>query len=287
MSGKLDQSLDEILSTRRQTARGRGRGRRAPNPARTNGATVAAPVGGIKKNTKVARGGAKATVPSGPAAGGDSKIIVSNLPPDVNETQIKTKSNWRPSAYPMVKRTRSTSVLSISEQSSESKTAAAILEQHTQSEIRTMEPPIPASGLPTAFVGTTWTIEYFVKSVGPVRRVTITYGPNGVSRGIATIIFSKPGSANEALAKLNGLLVDKRPMKIEVVLDASRAPPPAPVKGLSERIVQPKGQPKPATAAKSATDGASTRGTGRGRGRGGRRGRNAGRSKPKTAEELD
>ena len=79
MSGKLDQSLDEILSTRRQTARGRGRGRRAPNPARTNGATVAAPVGGIKKNIKVARGGAKAAVPSGPAASGDSKIIVSNL----------------------------------------------------------------------------------------------------------------------------------------------------------------------------------------------------------------
>ena len=50
---------------------------------------------------------------------------------------------------------------------------------------------------------------------------------------------------------------------------------------------QPKGQPKPATAAKSATDGTSTRGAGRGRGRGGRRGRNAGRSKPKTAEELD
>lgn len=48
---------------------------------------------------------------------------------------------------------------------------------------------------------------------------------------------------------------------------------------------QPKGQPKPATAAKPATDGTATRGAGRGRG--GRRGRNAGRAKPKTAEELD
>ena len=41
----------------------------------------------------------------------------------------------------------------------------------------------------------------------------LTYGPNGVSRGIATIIFSKAGSANDALVQLNGMLVDKRPMK--------------------------------------------------------------------------
>lgn len=42
----------------------------------------------------------------------------------------------------------------------------------------------------------------------------ITYGPNGVSRGVATIVFSRASSANEALLKLNGLLVDKRPMKV-------------------------------------------------------------------------
>lgn len=79
MSGKLDQSLDEILSTRRKTVpgRGRGRGRRAPNAARV---TTAAPVGGIQKNTRATRGGAKANVPNGPATGSrDSKIIVSNL----------------------------------------------------------------------------------------------------------------------------------------------------------------------------------------------------------------
>ena len=43
----------------------------------------------------------------------------------------------------------------------------------------------------------------------------LTYGPNGVSRGIATIIFSKSGSANDALTQLNGMLVDKRPMKVK------------------------------------------------------------------------
>ncbi|KAL9125053.1 MAG: hypothetical protein Q9217_005692 [Psora testacea] len=114
----------------------------------------------------------------------------------------------------------------------------------------------------------------------------LTYGPNGVSRGIATIIFGKPGSANDALVKLNGMLVDKRPMKIEVVLDAARATQPPTVKALGERMTQPKGaQPKSAVA-KPAIDGATTRGGNAGRGRG-RRGRNAGRSKPKTADELD
>ncbi len=79
MSGKLDQSLDEILSTRRQTAR-RGRGRRAPVAGRANGATASAPVGGIKKTTKPTRTSGKASVPTGPAGGsGESKIIVSNL----------------------------------------------------------------------------------------------------------------------------------------------------------------------------------------------------------------
>lgn len=78
MSGKLDQSLDEILSGRRQTARRGGRGGRVGRA--TTKTTVIAPVGGIKKNTKPARGTGRATVPNGPAAGtGDSKIIVSNL----------------------------------------------------------------------------------------------------------------------------------------------------------------------------------------------------------------
>ena len=79
MSGKLDQSLDEILSTRRKTAGRRGRGgRRAGNGTK---AVTSAPVGGIQKNTRGAKTApAKAALPSGPAAGsGESKIIVSNL----------------------------------------------------------------------------------------------------------------------------------------------------------------------------------------------------------------
>jgi THO complex subunit 4 len=78
MSGKLDQSLDEILSTNRRTStRGNRRGRKAPQAGRTT-ATVA-PVGGVKKSTRPAKGAVK-SVPTGPSAGsGESKIVVSNL----------------------------------------------------------------------------------------------------------------------------------------------------------------------------------------------------------------
>ncbi|KAL8989588.1 MAG: hypothetical protein Q9169_008328, partial [Polycauliona sp. 2 TL-2023] len=145
--------------------------------------------------------------------------------------------------------------------------------------------------------------EYFSDTIGPVRRVHLTYGPNGVMRGIVTIVFVRPESAAKALETLNGVQVDKRPMKIEVVLDATKAVAAVPAKGLSDRITYDsplihmesqsltfsrnnKG-PKAANGAKATTNGTTTRDSTRGRGRGGRRGRNAGRTKPKTADELD
>ena len=81
----------------------------------------------------------------------------------------------------------------------------------------------------------------------------LTYGPTGVSRGVATIIFSKPGSAQAAFQQLNGVQVDKRPMRVwdqgsyirlsssltycqvEIVVNASNAAA-VPVKGLGDRI---------------------------------------------------
>ena len=75
MSGKLDMALDDVVMTER-TARRRGRGRRVPNAARK----ATAPVGGIQKNTKAAKGPMKPVAPNGLISGGkESKIIVSNL----------------------------------------------------------------------------------------------------------------------------------------------------------------------------------------------------------------
>ncbi|KAM5475013.1 RNA-binding RNA annealing protein [Microsporum audouinii] len=203
MSGKLDKSLDEILSTRRQARRTNQR-----RPAAK--AAKAAPVGGVRKSTRQAKPTSKA-IPAGPAVGsGEGKIIVSGLPADVNEANIK---------------------------------------------------------------------EYFHKSAGPVKKVMLTYNQNGTSRGIASIIFARPETAIKAAKELNGLLIDKRPIKIEVVVDASRAPPVPTPKPLTERVAQPKAQPKPASAGKAGRK-RDTRGRAQ-------RGRNAGRPKSKTTEELD
>lgn len=76
MSGKLDQSLEEINAAQKRNA-----GRRRNPPRRTVGRpAAAAPVGGIQKNTKGGRGaGAKAAPAKGAPTNSESKIIVSNL----------------------------------------------------------------------------------------------------------------------------------------------------------------------------------------------------------------
>lgn len=219
MSSNLDRSLDEILASRPRGGRGgRGRGNAANN----------APAGGVRKqrpqraaaqkaNTQVAPNATKAA--NAKPKLNATKIIVSNLPYDVNESMIK---------------------------------------------------------------------EYFQQVVGPIRRATLTYGPDGRSRGVATVEFNKPEHAATAAEKYNGVEVDKRPMKVELVVD-----PNAPA-SFADRVGQPNkvSAPKPAKAANNAPKNApknaareATRG-----GRGGRRGGRGGagnRPKPKTAEQLD
>ncbi|GJD01688.1 RNA recognition domain-containing protein containing protein [Colletotrichum higginsianum IMI 349063] len=104
MSGKLDQSLDEILSTQRRSAGGPGR--RSQRRSTGGRPAAAAPVGGVQKTSKPARAAANKPNAAKPAPGtGDSKVIVSNLPKDVNEQQIKLSDFVRhvisrPSSFP-------------------------------------------------------------------------------------------------------------------------------------------------------------------------------------------
>jgi THO complex subunit 4 len=76
--------------------------------------------------------------------------------------------------------------------------------------------------------------EYFGQSVGSVKKVELSYGPGGVSRGIATVIFAHADGASKAFQELNGLLIDNKPVKVEVVVSsADQIPPP---KTLGQRI---------------------------------------------------
>uniref|UniRef100_L2G2V7 Protein mlo3-like protein n=1 Tax=Colletotrichum fructicola (strain Nara gc5) TaxID=1213859 RepID=L2G2V7_COLFN len=130
--------------------------------------------------------------------------------------------------------------------------------------------------------------EYFLTSVGPIKRVEISYGPNSVSRGIANITFRDADGASKAFQKLNGLLVDNRPIKIEIVVSASQAAnviPPS--KTLAERTSQPKAQPKSAAINKRNAN--ASKGPAAGNAQAGKKPRRArsGRPAKKTQEELD
>lgn len=78
MSARLDQSLESIIDSRK----GAKRNLRRHKPK-------AAPVGGVKKAVKPAKPAVKPTSGPAPKAPKNSKIVVSSLPFDVTETQIK------------------------------------------------------------------------------------------------------------------------------------------------------------------------------------------------------
>jgi len=134
--------------------------------------------------------------------------------------------------------------------------------------------------------------EYFQSVVGPIRRTTLTYGPSGQSRGVATVEFQKSEHATLAAQKYNGVEVDSRPMKVELVIDPNAPASFADRVGAPNKIAAPKARadgrlkatPKPVTTTRGrgATRGNKAAGARGGAGRSGN-----GRSKSKTAEQLD
>lgn len=116
----------------------------------------------------------------------------------------------------------------------------------------------------------------------------LSYGPNSQSRGIANVTFHKADGASRAFQKLNGLLVDNRPIKIEVILGGAQAaniiPQP---KTLAERATQPKVQPKSALDKSAGPKAGQASARGRGKRRGGATTGRSARPSKKTAEELD
>jgi len=119
--------------------------------------------------------------------------------------------------------------------------------------------------------------EFFTKAVGPVKKIILSYGPDGKSRGIATLIFNNATHGKKACDQYNGVLVDTRPMKIEVVVDPTK---PLSLADRVGPVNKPKAAPKPAAPKPKA---AGARG-GRQPKRGGKK--SAPRPK-KTQEELD
>ncbi|KAF9928853.1 hypothetical protein FBU30_002062 [Linnemannia zychae] len=118
----------------------------------------------------------------------------------------------------------------------------------------------------------------FSTRVGPLKKCNLMYDQNGKSTGTAVVHFSRLGDAAIAYEKFNGVPLDGKPMRIEIILapaaaqailPASRAP------GQNQNNAQQRSQ-------------GSNRGgprAGRGRGRGGRS--QGEKRETKTADQLD
>lgn len=120
------------------------------------------------------------------------------------------------------------------------------------------------------------------------KRIIIQYGPNGRSIGAATVIFHQSNSAAQAVTALDGIKIDGRLLKVDLLVSAKNAPLATASQSLADRVTQPKkDKPKPATATKDAggRGGRAGRGPRSGRGRGARTANP--RGKTKTVEELD
>ncbi|KAJ3915781.1 hypothetical protein F5877DRAFT_47939 [Lentinula edodes] len=90
--------------------------------------------------------------------------------------------------------------------------------------------------------------ELFKKTVGPLKESFIIYNNQGRSKGMAVVVFQRPGDAMIAREKYDGKFVDgRRPIRIELVSDGPAIPtgpssssssaPPAPL-SLIDRLAK-------------------------------------------------
>ncbi|KAF9133140.1 hypothetical protein BGW39_010469 [Mortierella sp. 14UC] len=124
----------------------------------------------------------------------------------------------------------------------------------------------------------------FTSRVGPLKKCSIMYDQNGKSTGTALIHFSRVGDAAIAMQKFNGVPLDGKPMRIELVIapGAVQAALPTANAPRAPRAAGNSNQRQPQQRGQGATRGGDR--AGRGRGRSGRQGE---KKTPKTADQLD
>ncbi|KAI1318636.1 hypothetical protein EDD11_006137 [Mortierella claussenii] len=123
----------------------------------------------------------------------------------------------------------------------------------------------------------------FSSRVGPLKKCTLVYDQHGKSTGTATVHFTRVPDAAIAMQKFNGVPLDGRAMKIELIV----AP------GAAQAVLAGGRTPKAPAAGKQAGNqkkkGAAAAAPARGGRRAARGGRKQGGTKraPKTADQLD
>lgn len=150
-NGGVDSLLLQIIATRPKGAR-RGSSRRGTAKSHVLG-TANSPTTRARAAAPAAAAKTTATPPAT-----SEKIIVSNLPPDVNEVQIRV-----------------------------SLCLSCCVKDHQL---------------------TTSLQELFAQTVGPLKEVTLHFDNRGVSKGVASVQFSRKGDGTKAYQQYNNRLID-------------------------------------------------------------------------------
>ena len=67
--------------------------------------------------------------------------------------------------------------------------------------------------------------ELLSSSVGPLRKIVMSYKQSGQSTGVCTVEFQRRDDANKAYQQYNNRLIDgKKPLRVEVVVDPTKVP---------------------------------------------------------------
>ncbi|EOY07572.1 RNA-binding family protein [Theobroma cacao] len=125
-------------------------------------------------------------------------------------------------------------------------------------------------------------IKELFSEVGDMKRYSVHYDRSGRSKGTAEVVFSRRTDAAVAFKRYNGVQLDGKPMKIEIV-GTNVATPVALPPATNGKFANPNGVPR------SGQGRGSFSGRSRGPGRGARRGRGQGRGQGEkvSAEDLD
>ncbi|KAL6325880.1 hypothetical protein AAG906_038369 [Vitis piasezkii] len=242
-----------------------------------------------RSNSERVRGRGRARRGRGPIGGSFNGGRMSGIPPRRGPLRV----NARPSSYAIAKSSRRTKIPWQHDLFEDSLRAAGLpgLEAGTKLYISNLDYGVTNEDIRELF-----------SEIGDIKRYAVHYEKNGRPSGSAEVVYTRRSDAFAAVKRYNNVLLDGKPMKIEIIGSDSDVPVSARVNviggvnGKRRRTVVMTPGVGHARGSTAINRSSSRRGrgglsNGRGRGRAGSRGRGRGRGRKqpveKSAVELD